>query len=155
MRTFGKSTSKGLTLIEVLAVIVILALIMGAAVINLGATDSHAQTRAMMHDLRRLDRAARHLARTEGAALIEWSETEQQLVLRQPRTGEVIRRVGWPQWMTVRMAGPSPSTDAPIAYDAAGRSEDLRIEIDADGRRLVLAIHGLTGASEELTEGHP
>lgn len=142
-----------LTLIELLAVILLLGLVAGSAIVNLGSMDGSARMEETAHQIRQLDRAARQLARTEGAAII--ARRNKALVLQQPRTGESARQFTAADGIEIQLHGTDEQLLDAIAYDASGRSADLRIAITNGEWTRSFIIHGLTGAVEEIRERQP
>lgn len=144
----------GLTLLELLAVLVIAAMITAALTIRLSAIGEDAalrQARASWHEL---DRRARIFVMTgQQSALIELTHddvTQRTLAtLRLSGSDEIISQFAFPPGTRAIVTPESPHSS--ILYDRTGRSDDYTVQLlreqVASGS---WSVHGLTGSIELL-----
>jgi len=139
-----------MTLIETLAVIVILSMVTGALGLSLTGNNRSAQARAAMARWRDLDAQARIAAQVEGAVQLKFDEDGRGIALRAVRNGEVLGTLRWPDGFEGSMATVDDQTASLIEFDSRGRSVDyammLRdLEYEGDGNAFTARVCGLTG----------
>jgi type II secretory pathway component PulJ len=148
----------GLTLLEVLAVIVLVAMIAGALAVNLAAVDESASLRQAGGTWQEMDRRARALARTsQAAAIVELEEdsTGDRMFIRLRLTDshEIISRIELPLGVNIHIE-PEQSH---VMYDMAGRSIDYQVRLMREDSPATYRwhVHGLTGFIEDVHGGKP
>lgn len=118
---------RSFTLIELLAVIVLLGLISGVGLVSLGSADGMARRHQFDAALQALDREARLRARIEGGTLLLIDEDDQDaMVVRLVATnsGEELKRLTLtPQ--SIEYRDPGGELLEEIRFDAVGRSVDF------------------------------
>jgi prepilin-type N-terminal cleavage/methylation domain-containing protein len=145
-----RSSRRGLTLVELLAVAAILALSAGIAVGGLAAAGSHAELERAISDLKSLDRRARALARAQGPVVLAVDQNREALILLEPGSGA---RLGaacvpgeWRLWLEQAARG----SDA-VVVDRGGRSADYAVVVSGSWS-VRYRVHGLTGLIEMETD---
>ena len=151
-RALGLSSSRGLhpafTLIELLAVIVIISLIAGITMANLAATDDDATLRAAVAAVRDLDQRARIFSQTGEHVTLAPSRTRDALLLKTSRDSETVAAAQMPRGITVHLDLPRTRRET-VRFDSFGRSGDYRVVLRRGMDTLVWRVHGLTGVLAE------
>jgi type II secretory pathway pseudopilin PulG len=148
-----------MTLIEVLAVVCIIALAAALTLAGLGAANADAQVRAALAQCRQLDARSRLLARADGPVVI--SVAEDLLCADHAGADEVaapMLRVLPPDDWAFHLLDAQGNALPQLLVDARGCSDDYTIALrsgkvgegPSDSRRLRIA--GLTGWIEEAPE---
>lgn len=153
--------NRAFTLVEMLAVVVVIGLVAGTLAVGLGHTAQASAWERARAEVKHFDRMARLEARTNGPVEIRVSgEAEVLTTVRPPERVEVLRgasvhALGFTQsgttvppsfgLMARSIPGAASSVVSAIPVDAAGRSVDFAYVV-SDGER-VLRVHvaGLTG----------
>jgi len=143
-------TRPAMTLIETLAVIVILTMVTGALGLGLAGSNRSAEARAAMARWRDLDDQARIAAQVEGAVRLQLDEDGGGVALRAIRTGEVLGAIRWSEAFKGTMMTSDNEAIVSIMVDSRGRSNDysiiLRESDDArDAQVFTTRVCGLTG----------
>lgn len=148
----------GLTLLEMLAVIVLAAMIAGALAVNLAAVNESASLRQTGGKWQEMDRRARVLARTsQSVAIVELEEDssgDRMVVrLRLVDSHEIISRIELPLGVKIHIE-PEQSH---VRYDMAGRSIDYHVRLMREDSPATYRwqVHGLTGLIEDVHGGKP
>ena len=146
-RRFHPDARNGLTLLELLAVIVLLAMIAGTLAVNLATVDESASLRASAGQWQEMDRRARLLARTGQSSTI--IEVHQQL---QGSTLITLRQVGSDDVISRLELAPGTSVDVEpvgtaITFSRSGASIDygVRLQHADTSSTIAWSVHGLTG----------
>jgi len=135
----------GFTLIEVLAVIVLLALVAGALTVRLGAVSEASAFRATRASLRDLDARARLFARSTGAVVMRVEDEGRRVVLRRG-SGAELAAVECPQGVTVAFVTQPPAAPATaVTFDRLDRAPDYGLELARAGRSDRWWVCGETG----------
>lgn len=135
---------RAFTLVEVLAVIVIMAIIAASLAASLGGASDQAQFMQVLADLRDLDARGRMFARTsEGAAELAIDADARRIRLSGAGSDDVVAQRSWPGGVSVTFSADRPVTS--VIFDRAGRSIDYSVRITADSSRATLRFCGLTG----------
>jgi prepilin-type N-terminal cleavage/methylation domain-containing protein len=132
------------TLIEMLAVIVIIAMVATAVTVSLAAADDQAAFLNGAAQCRDLDAKARQCAQTQGsAALIRVGDDHNTIALEVGQERLAVAKM--PSSMSVHLERDRPVTM--ISFDRAGRSPDYKITICRDDRSRSRGwkVCGLTG----------
>lgn len=139
------------TLIELLAVIVIVSLTIGLVTISLAATGERAYLRATVAQWRDLDARARAFARSLGSITMRLDQGSHAVQLHRDQSGELLTTVHLPQDLSATLGSEEPSHT--IIFDRLGRSPDYDVKLLAKNNRTIhWHVCGLTGW---ITEGQP
>jgi hypothetical protein len=148
-----------MTLIEVLAVVCIIALAASVTMVGLIGASDEARLWAALDECRRLDARARLLACMEGPMLIVAENDPEGLnVARIGAEGQPLMRAAAPAGWSWHLRDPSGIERAAVSIDARGRSDDYVIQLlrpaAADARAVErrLRVAGLTGWIQEADE---
>jgi prepilin-type N-terminal cleavage/methylation domain-containing protein len=134
------------TLIEVLAVVTILAIATAAMTVGLASADANARLRAFRADLIDLDARARLFARTEGACDIRFPlEAEQTIVLARLGNEEPLATVTLPHAARVEAQATGRDALKIVHVDRSGRSVDYRVTVTMGDLSTAWTVAGLTG----------
>lgn len=142
-----RGRGRGLTLIELLAVVVILSMVAGVATVGLAATNDAAQLRAAVAGWQDLDARARITARTVRPVTLAMDPEGSRLVVRASvvgGVGELLAEYQFPRGATGHMEGDGPIDR--IDVDRQGRSIDYDVAVTLGDRVNRFAVRGLTGA---------
>ncbi len=143
-------TSRSFTLIELLAVIVIISLTTGIAVVSIATTSESAQLHATVARWRDLDARARIFARSLGPVTMRLKRESQALQLRQDSSGELLAQLHLPEDLGLHLTSEDPSHA--IVFDRLGHSPDYDVKLLTRNRTIHWHVCGLTGC---ITELHP
>lgn len=172
--------TRGLTLIEMLAVVALIGLVSGSIMLRAGAAGDAARWQAAIAELAALDAAARSAAQRGTGVLLralpdggtvaagtwpEWDEASRRA--RPVPPAMVTLPAGLRAWVEVpdarpggavivREGGGRPQGQRPgdVLIDPAGRSVDYRIIVASDdGRRWTIEVAGLTGWTRTTATG--
>lgn len=139
----------GLTLIETLAVVVLLGITAATTLTHLsGATDS-ARLREAGAIVRDADARARLLAQSEGPLFLELDADRGAVSVRDPG-GRVLLARELPARVRVEAVDENSQPIEQIVIDARGRSGDYTIVATLGDRRDAWRVAGLTGWIEEV-----
>ncbi len=144
---------RGFTLIEAMAVIIMLSLAGGLAGGALIGAQTHADSQRMLAGIVQLDRLARIHARTAGPARMVFVPDRAELQLIAIESGVIVRSVRLPASTEIELLG-SPSEHA-VRFDRSGRSDTYSVTLrHPDGGELTeLRITGDTGLIRQTWEG--
>ena len=136
------------TLIEVLAVIVIVSMVAGIATVGLAAASDSAQLRAAAAQWRDLDARARLFSRSLGPVVMSVDDQSNAVTLHSVGSIERLTAVVLPDgvWGRLRVDPPAQS----IVFDRLGRSVDYDVEVRTAQRVIRWRVFGLTGLITEL-----
>ena len=136
----------GFTLIEVLAVVVLLAVISTLSIAGLSSTSAGASLMRLKAECRNLDAHARLAAQSSGKPMtIQHKQDANLIELLEDTDSERLSIVSWPAALTLRMEiGGVPAST--VVLDRLGRSPDYSFIILRDQHESRLDIAGLTGA---------
>ena len=133
------------TLIELLAVIVIAALVLAVGGWSLSTTSERTVLARTIASIQHMDARARLHARSSGEPVILHVDGNARTLRLATSDDEVLSEMFLVEAieLTVEKAG----GDSWIVFDARGRSIDYAVVLRAQGGRMSrLAVHGLTGA---------
>lgn len=134
--------SRGLTLFETMAVIVIIAMVSAVGAIGLSHTSDAARLQATASRFDAFEMRARTLARREGSLIVSAGRT---LAAYEPGAAEPVLRIVLER-ASVRISDPETGREVDqITIDGAGRSIDYNAEVRVADLRRTLQIQGLTG----------
>jgi prepilin-type N-terminal cleavage/methylation domain-containing protein len=139
---------RGMTLLEVLAVLVILGMATAVLATHFAVPTEHAKHDATIAAILDLDARARLVARSDGGASIAM-EADRPLIHCTARDGSLISEVAADPDLELRLQTEPPVPK--IRFDAAGRSATYRIEWKDGARARRIDICGETGWAEERT----
>ena len=136
------------TLIEVLAVIVIVSMVAGVATVGLAATNDSARLRGAAAQWRDLDARARLLGRSLRPVVMSVGDQGNAVTLHSVESNELLTAVVLPDgvWGRLRV---DPRTQS-IVFDRLGRSVDYDVEVRTDQQVIHWRVWGLTGLITEL-----
>jgi prepilin-type N-terminal cleavage/methylation domain-containing protein len=135
-------TRHAFTLIEMLAVIVIVSMIAAMMSVSLAAADDQAAFLSAAAQCRDLDAKVRQCAQTQGlAALLRIGEDHDSLTLHVG--ANQIATVDLPLHLTVQIERDRPAQL--ITFDRAGRSPDYHLSLKLNDRFRGWRVCGLTG----------
>ncbi len=147
MNLFRLTTSRpqdpGFTLLELLAVVVLLSLTFTVTGVRLAATSTRAKLQATASRLRDLDAHTRLLARSGEPASLRLDGTQRHVNVQGIRSTELLATVTLPAEVTVQVR--ASSGDETITFDRLGRSKDYRVTVQAGETVLRWHVYGLTG----------
>jgi prepilin-type N-terminal cleavage/methylation domain-containing protein len=138
------------TLIELLAVIVIVSMVAGTATVGLAATSEWVQLHAAAAQWRDLDARGRLLGRSLGSVVMSLDEGGDEIRLVEVRSDEVLSSVLLPRGVTGRIHAPKASQS--VVFDHLGRTIDYQVELRSNDRVVGWQVHGMTGL---MTEDEP
>ena len=138
------------TLIELLAVIVIVSLVAGVATMGLAATSDAARLHAAAAQWRDLDAKARLFSRSLGPVEISLGDDGEEIQLHRLQSEELLSKLSLPPGMTGRIH--APGAPPSIVVDRLGRSIDYEVELRSQERVVAWQVCGLTGL---ITEAEP
>lgn len=141
----GSRGRRGFTLLELLAVVIILAMVAGAVGVNAGAMNTAAKLRAAAQKWQELDARARQHARSEGAVSIRIDSDNHVIRLLRAATDEQLAFIELPTDATATAATISGRPTPHIIMDRTGRSNDYTASLEWNGARMTWTIYGLTG----------
>lgn len=143
-----RSVQSAFTLIEVLAVIVIISLVVGVATVGLAAASDSARLRAAAAHWRDLDARARLFGRSLGPVVMSVGDQGNAVTLHSVESNERLTAVVLPDgvWGRLRV---DPRTQS-IVFDRLGRSVDYDVEVRTAQRVIQWRVFGLTGLITEL-----
>lgn len=141
---------RGYTVLELLAVIVIMALAAGFMLPSLASADDSAQCKAIAAKLRDLDHKARLLARSEGRVDLMFDDDRRAFILREHDSSQQLMSVAVERDATLELT--TDSTDQIVVFDRTGRSADYAFAVTSGAHRAAFRVTGATGL---LTEGVP
>lgn len=152
IRGQGWGRRRGLTLIELLAVVVILSMVAGVATVGLAGTSDAAQMQAAVAGWKDLDARARITARSLGPVTLAIDAEGTRLVVRASGGGggggsERLAEYQFPRGATGHMEGEGPIDR--IEFDRQGRSIDYEVAVALADRVERFSVRGLTGAVME------
>ncbi|MFG0328785.1 MAG: Tfp pilus assembly protein FimT/FimU [Phycisphaerales bacterium] len=146
-----RNRHRGLTLLEVLLVIVIMAVVASVMGTGLVAQDAAGRLRAAVSDWRRIDHGARTTAAIEARRMTLRVLDDSTAVLRD--AGATIRRWDWDSSVAVTMASRSGVAISDLWIDARGRSADYMVSVRRGARTKSIVLSGVTGAVIAEDEG--
>ena len=138
------------TLIELLAVIVIVSLVAGLATVGLASTSKNARLHATAAEWRDLDTRARLFGRSLGPVMMSLDNDRHQIALRVIESNELLSTLDLPGRVTARLHTQPPTES--IVFDRLGRSVDYESELHTAQRTIRWRICGLSGL---ITEAAP
>ncbi len=138
-----RNRGRAFTLLELLAVIVIMSLVAGLATTGLAAAGDQARLRAAAADWRTLDAHARLLGRSGEPVVMVVDEDAGEIRLDAVKSGGRLAGLALPPGVEVEVTG-EPG-DGPLTFDRTGRSRDYAVTLGLGGRQLGWEIYGLTG----------
>jgi prepilin-type N-terminal cleavage/methylation domain-containing protein len=141
--------SAAFTLIELLAVIVIVSMVASAATVGLAATSESARLHAAAARWRDLDTRGRLFSRSLGPVVMSVDESGHKIGLRRLPSGEMLSAVSLPKTVTGRIEAPNGSRS--IRFDRLGRTVDYQVELRTSNRVMGWQVNGLTGLMTEST----
>ena len=151
MKLLGRASSRGFTLIEVLAVVLLLSMVAGMLTVHVGRVSDSARFRAAGARLVDFDARARLFARSEGPVLLAVGDGGQELTLSQAQTGEPLLRVDLHEGTSVALkVEPRQSW---VLIDRLGRNVDYELELTRGERMSRWRIAGASGWIEPVAEG--
>lgn len=135
------------TLIETLAVIVIVSLVTGIATVGLAAASDSARLRGAAAHWRDLDARARLFSRSLGPIVMSVDNQRNAVTLHSVGSNERLTAVLLPDGVWGRV-GANPPTES-IVFDRLGRSVDYDVEVRTAQRVIQWRVWGLTGLITE------
>ena len=141
---------RGFTLIEVLAVIVILSIVAGVATVGLASATDSARLAGAVSQWRDLDARARLFSRTTGPVVMNLNRDHTMVRLFVVESGELLSQVVLPPEVTGHFRTDQP-TDA-IVFDRTGGSPDYEVQVKTVDSIVRWYVYGLTGL---VKEGRP
>jgi len=144
----GRGRGRGYTLLELLAVIVIMALAAGFILPGVAAADEASRCRSMAAALRELDQKARLLARSEGSLTCTVDDETHSFVLSGSFSHERIAIVSpGPGMSAVLRVEQELHT---VHYDRTGKSPNFEIDVTFGSHSCAFRVTGATGDVREV-----
>jgi len=141
--TTGRPQDPGFTLLELLAVVVLMTLTFSVTGVRLAATSTRAKLQTTASRLRDLDAHTRLLARSGEPAALRQDATRHYVNVRAIRANELLATVALPAEVMVQVR--TSSGDETITFDRQGHSKDYRVTVQAGETVLRWQVYGLTG----------
>lgn len=138
-------TARGLTLLETLAAVALLALAASALAVSLGGATDAERLAALRAELLDLDARARLLARSAGGAVLSLEDDGARLRVAAPAVAEPALRRALPRPWTLRLERRAGEAEGAVAYDARGRCPDYAFIIATPAGEHRIPVAGLTG----------
>ncbi len=136
------------TLVETLAVIVIISMVAGIATVGLAAASDSARLRAAAAQWRDLDARARLFSRSLGPVVMSFEDQSNAVTLHSVGSNELLTAVVLPAEVFGRFRVASPTES--IVFDRLGRSVDYDVEVRTNQRVIHWRVWGLTGLISEF-----
>ncbi len=131
------------TLIELLAVIVIVSLVAGIATVGLASASESAQLHATAAECRDLDGRARLFSRSLGQVVMSLNSERNSVMLHVTDSKELLSEVTLPDGASGQIHVGTPNKT--IAFDRLGRSVDYEVQLQAGEHLIRWRVYGLTG----------
>ncbi len=131
------------TLIELLAVIVIVSLVAGIATVGLASASQSAQLHAAAADWRDLDGRARLFGRSLGPVVMSLNLERTAVMLNVTDSKELLSEVTLPEGTSGQLQTRTPNKT--ISFDRLGRSVDYEVQLQVGERVIRWRVYGLTG----------
>ncbi len=149
--------ARGFTLIEMLAVVTILAIATGVLAMGVGSRSADARLRETMAAWQDLDARARLFARSVRAGeesgarqvTLTVSADANEATLVDLVTGDRLSRFSLPNGVLARI---DVEPRGVVRYDRLGRCADYTVELTGEARSIRFTVEGLTG---RITEDAP
>ncbi len=138
----------GLTLVEVLAVVLILSLAAGLATFSLAASSEAARLHAAISQWRDLDARARLHGRIREAVTMSLNDEGTAVRLHAIGSPEPLALVELPAGFTGQVRA-DPDGDS-VTFDRRGRSADYQVELIVGNRTMRWQVLGISGLVEEV-----
>lgn len=139
----NQRSSSAYTLIEVLAVIVLMGLVAATLVPSLAQSSARADRTRLLADVVHLDAQARQLASTGQVHVIRWES--ERVTLRTPfvasSSSPVVKDVQIPDRFEIELI----DGDRDILFNALGQSPNYTVVVRSDSWAQVIAINGRSG----------
>ncbi len=133
----------GFTLVELLAVIVIVTLTTGIVTVGLASANNSAQLHGAVAQWRTLDARARTLSRALGSVTMGYEEEPQWLQLSRVESDELLANIQLPKKVYADLVTGHPTNT--IVFDRLGRSLDYDVTLALENRVVAWHVCGLTG----------
>lgn len=144
---------RSFTLIETLAVVVLLGAVMGLAAGSLLGASGAAEARSAVSIVRQADASARMAARGGTPRVLR--VTDDSAGLAAFVAGGPAREHPMPGACRVRLVDAAGDAVDGLTFDARGRSEDYAVVLEHGGGVVVVRFAGLTGWSDAGPGGSP
>ncbi len=141
--TTRRPRTLGFTLLELLAVVVLLTLTFSIAGVRLAATSTRAKLHTAASRLRDLDAHTRLLARSGEPASLQLDAGQRRVSVHAILSTELLATVALPAEVSVEVR--TSSGEEAITFDRLGRSKDYRVAMQAGETVLRWQVYGLTG----------
>ena len=138
-----RTASRSFTLIELLAVIVIITLTAGTVSVGLVSANTSAQLQTAVSQWRDLDARARTLSRALGPVTMRYQVQRTLVQLSILESGELLAEITLPRNVSARVVTEGP-TDT-VIFDRLGRSLDYNVTLTLDNSIIAWHVCGLTG----------
>ncbi|MCP3905289.1 MAG: type II secretion system protein [Planctomycetes bacterium] len=146
--------ARGFTIIEMLAVVTILAIATGVLAMGVGTRSADARLRETSAGWRDLDARARLFARSVRSGdqsdarqvALTVSSDASEVTLVDLVTGDRLSRFGLPDGLLARI---DVEPRGVVRYDRLGRCADYTVELTGEARSMRFTIDGMTGRVTE------
>jgi len=146
----------GFTLVEMLAVLVLMGLIAASIAPNLAGTTKRTQTDKMIADLIDLDARARVLSGKHRMCYFEYDETHHLIELFVVDEHiESVQVLDIPDFALLHIEQSVEQGRMAIIFNRLGQTDDYQYTLTLDEDTIRIAFNGLTGWHEVLREAHP
>lgn len=142
--------SGGLTLVEVLATTVLLAIVAVVLLRSSAEPTEDAAFRSLVNELKALDARARVAARTGSPLSLSLDCNRHRLIAHARFGGETICEVALPEDTAVSLFRDGIVCAKAVLFDSCGTSCDYALDIRQKSRRARVEFAGLTGWSTTL-----
>lgn len=141
---------RGFTLLETIAVVVLLGLAVTTLAMSLAGPAEAARLRSAESVFLDLDRRARHAALRRGPVLLSVRDGSLEIA---PGSGDstVLATRPVPAGVKIELVGGRSE----LRVDALGRTEDYRARLTTERSEIVVRVDGLTGWHERIERSSP
>lgn len=140
---------RALTLIETLAVVLLVGVVTAAVGVGMGRMGDDAAMRAFAARWNELDARARLLAQTTEVGVLRLEFDAERRAVFVHHLGDAILTADVPQEMNIMLFLEGAETTL-ITFDRAGRTPDYELRLSSAERSMSWHIHGLTGAMQRM-----
>lgn len=153
---FSFRVLSGFTLVEMLVVLVLLGLIAGSIIPNLGGTTKRTQIDTLIADLIDLDARARLLAEQHEACYFEYEAHDNLITLYAvDDQAAPVLTIDVPDFVELTLQQDGAETRTIVSLNRLGHTADYRFVIDLDQSVIQLRLNGITGWHELVREANP
>lgn len=140
-----RGRGRGVTLVEMLAVLVMLSAVGVLTLSGLGRADEQARLHRFAAQVQRLDQLARMECAQQGMVELAVDHEHNRIVLRDVDPDVVMRDFSIPTGVTLEMCNAAGKSIHTVTINRPGRSVDYSVQAKTDGHKRSWSVAGLTG----------